>query len=119
MFSGLQLGHEVELALDAGQPIVALESTVITHGLPYPQNVETAVMMETAVRESGAIPATIGIIGGQIIIGLSQEQMTYLGQQVGKDIVRKCSRRDLPLVTSLKEDGSTTVAGTMIVAQLA
>ena len=106
-------------ALESGKPLVALESTVITHGLPYPQNVETAVMMETAVRDGGAVPATIGIIGGQIIVGLSEEQMTYLGRQAGQDTVRKCSRRDLPLVMALKEDGSTTVAGTMILAQLA
>lgn len=114
-----QYGPDVKRALDAGEPLVALESTVITHGLPYPQNVETAVMMETAVREGGAIPATIGIIAGQIIIGLSVEQMTQLGLQAGQDSIRKCSRRDLPLVTALKQDGSTTVAGTMILAQLA
>jgi pseudouridine-5'-phosphate glycosidase len=76
-------------------------------------------MMEAAVREGGAIPATIGIIGGQIIVGLSEEQMTHLGQQALQDSVRKCSRRDLPLVMALKEDGSTTVAGTMILAKLA
>ncbi len=116
---GLRYGSDVERALDVGGPLVALESTVITHGLPYPQNVETAVMMETAVREGGATPATIGIIGGRIIVGLSAEQMTYLGRQAGQESVRKCSRRDLPLVTALKEDGSTTVAGTMIVAQMA
>ena len=119
MKSNLQYGSDVKRALDAGEPLVALESTVITHGLPYPRNVETAVMMEAAVREGGAIPATIGIIGGQIIVGLSEEQMTHLGQQALQDSVRKCSRRDLPLVLALKEDGSTTVAGTMILAKLA
>lgn len=106
-------------ALEAGEPVVALESTVITHGLPYPKNVETAVLMETAVREGGALPATIGIIGGEIIVGLSEKQMDYLGKLAGQDSVRKCSRRDLPLVLAVREDGSTTVAGTMIVAHLA
>jgi pseudouridine-5'-phosphate glycosidase len=96
-----------------------LESTVITHGLPYPENVETAVLMETAVREGGAQPATIAIIGGDIIVGLSEDQMDYLGQLAGDDSVRKCSRRDLPLVIAQKGDGSTTVAGTMIIAHLA
>jgi len=117
--SFIQYGTEVKIALKAGEPLVALESTVITHGLPYPQNVETAVLMETAVREGGAIPATIGIIQGEIIIGLSAEQMDYLGQQAGKDTARKCSRRDLPLVVAQGGDGSTTVAGTMILAHLA
>jgi pseudouridine-5'-phosphate glycosidase len=110
---------DVEAARKNGEPLVALESTVITHGLPYPQNVETALMMETAVREGGAIPATMGIIGGQIIVGLTVEQMEYLGLQAGKDTVRKCSRRDLPVVLAQGGDGSTTVAGTMILARLA
>jgi len=110
---------EVKIALEAGTPLVALESTVITHGLPYPLNVETTALMETAVREGGAVPATIGIIQGKIIIGLSVEQMDYLGQQAGKDTARKCSRRDLPLVLAQGGDGSTTVAGTMILAYLA
>jgi len=109
---------DVKRALEAGKAVVALESTVITHGLPYPQNVETAVMMETAVREGGAIPATMGIIQGKIIIGLTAEQMDYLGRQAGQDTVRKCSRRDLPLVLAQGGDGSTTVAGTMILAHL-
>jgi len=119
MISQLQFGPDVKHALEAGAPLVALESTVITHGLPYPQNVETAVMMETAVRERGAVPATMGIIGGQIFVGLSEQQMGYLGRQAGQDTVRKCSRRDLPLVMAMREDGSTTVAGTMILAQMA
>jgi pseudouridine-5'-phosphate glycosidase len=114
-----KFGPEIEKALVTGYPLVALESTVITHGLPYPENVETAVLMETAVREGGAIPATIGIIGGQIIIGLSDQQMDYLGRQAGQESVRKCSRRDLPLVVAERGDGSTTVAGTMILAHLA
>lgn len=117
--SFFRTSSEVENALNRGQPVVALESTVITHGLPYPQNVETAVLMETSVREGGAIPVTIGIVQGQIIIGLSPEQMDYLGQQAGQDTVRKCSRRDLPIVIARGGDGSTTVAGTMIIACLA
>ena len=109
---------EVQAALQDNKPVVALESTVITHGLPYPDNVTTAVSMETAVREGGAIPATIAIIKGQIHIGLAGEQIEYLGQQAGKE-VRKCSRRDLALAVANQEDGATTVAGTMILAQLA
>jgi pseudouridylate synthase len=115
----LTLSPAVKAALGAGGAVVALESTVITHGLPYPQNVETAVLMETAVREGGALPATIGIIGGEIVVGLSEDQMDYLGKLAGLDSVRKCSRRDLPLVMAAGEDGSTTVAGTMIIADLA
>lgn len=115
----LTLSPAVQAALEAGKAVVALESTVITHGLPYPQNVETAVLMETAVRDGGALPATIGIIDGEIIVGLSEEQMDYLGRLTGGDTVRKCSRRDLPLVLAARGDGSTTVAGTMILAHLA
>lgn len=115
----LNFDPAVQAALQAGEAVVALESTVITHGLPYPQNVETAVLMEMAVRDGGALPATIGIIGGQIIVGLSQQQMDYLGRLAGEDSVRKCSRRDLPLVLAGGGDGSTTVAGTMIIAHLA
>ena len=115
----LNYAPAVKAALEAGKAVVALESTVITHGLPYPQNVETAVLMESAVREGGALPATIGIINGEIIVGLSPEQMDYLGKLAGTDSVRKCSRRDLPLVLAAGGDGSTTVAGTMIIAHLA
>ncbi|MCP4424751.1 MAG: pseudouridine-5'-phosphate glycosidase [Chloroflexi bacterium] len=114
----LSFHPEVEAALAAGQPVVALESTVITHGLPYPDNVETAVSMETAVREGGAIPATIAIIKGQIYIGLTGDQLAYLGQQSG-GAVRKCSRRDIPLAVAGQENGATTVAGTMILAHRA
>jgi pseudouridine-5'-phosphate glycosidase len=106
-------------ALADKRPIVALESTVITHGLPYPANVETAVSMEAAVRAGGALPATIGIIAGEIIVGLAAEQIEYLGRQAGSATVRKCSRRDLPLVVARQEDGATTVAGTMIIAHMA
>ena len=109
---------EVEAALSDGRPVVALESTVITHGLPHPHNLETARMMEAAVREGGAIPATIAILGGRVHIGLTAEQLAYLAGRAGKN-VRKCSRRDLPLALARGEDGATTVAGTMILARRA
>ncbi len=111
----LNIQSEVAAALAANKPVVALESTVITHGLPYPQNVATAVSMEAAVREGGAVPATIAIIQGQIHIGLTADQLEYLGTRAGT-AVRKCSRRDIPLAVAGREDGATTVAGTMILA---
>ncbi len=107
---------EVEAALNDGGAVVALESTLITHGLPYPANLETALAMEAAIREQGAVPATIAILKGRISVGLSGDQIEYLAQR--KD-VRKCSRRDLPIAVGLGEDGATTVAGTMIVAHMA
>ena len=106
---------EVREALAAQQPVVALESTVITHGLPYPENVETAQKMETAVRHH-AIPATIAVIQGKVHIGLTADQLDYLGT---RSQVRKCSRRDLAIAIANGEDGATTVAGTMILANLA
>ncbi len=116
----LQFHPEVQAALANGEPLVALESTVITHGLPYPSNVETAVSMETAVRSGGATPATIAIIRGQIYVGLDRDQLEYLATRPDANAyVRKCSRRDLPLAVAKSEDGATTVAGTMIVAHLA
>lgn len=111
----LQIQSELKEKLEAGEPVVALESTVITHGLPYPENVETAVLMETAVREGGATPATIAIIQGCIHIGLSHSQLEYLGT---RPTVRKCSRRDLAIAVARREDGATTVAGTMILAHM-
>ncbi len=114
----LHIQSEVAAALAANKPVVALESTVITHGLPYPQNVATAVSMETAVREGGAVPATIAIIQGQIHVGLTAEQLEYLGTRAGT-AVRKCSRRDISLAVAGREDGATTVAGTMILAHQA
>ncbi len=118
LHSAFSFTPEVAEALAAGAPVVALESTVITHGLPYPQNVETAVAMATAVRQNGAIPATIAILQGQIHVGLSLAQLEYLGTRPEAQ-VRKCSRRDLPLILAQREDGATTVAGTMIIAHLA
>lgn len=109
---------EVATALAESRPVVALESTVITHGLPYPQNVETAQKMEAAVKRAGAVPATIALIDGQIWIGLTGSQIELLGTQP-RDGVRKCSRRDLPLAIAGLEHGATTVAGTMILAHAA
>ncbi len=112
----LTIAPEVAAALAEGKPVVALESTVIAHGLPYPANRDTALAMEAAVREGGAVPATIAILGGEIIVGLSGAQIERLAQA---ENVRKCSRRDLPIVVGLGQDGATTVAGTMIVAHMA
>jgi pseudouridine-5'-phosphate glycosidase len=102
-------------ALDQDRPVVALESTVIAHGLPYPQNLETALAMEAAVREGGATPATIAVLAGRLTVGLSAEKLEYLASRPAGS-VRKCSRRDLALAMARGEDGATTVAGTMIVA---
>jgi pseudouridine-5'-phosphate glycosidase len=114
----LTIHPEVAEALQQKRPVVALESTVITHGLPYPANVETALAMEQAVRDGGAVPATIAVLKGQITVGLTHKQIEALGQsQPGT--VRKCSRRDLPIAVGLHEDAATTVAGTMIVAHMA
>ena len=114
----LRISPEVEAALRDGRPVVALESTLITHGLPWPDNASTALAMEAAVRESGAVPATIGVLAGRITVGLSREQIEDLAHRPPGS-VRKCSRRDLPIVMARSEDGATTVAGTMIVAHQA
>jgi len=112
----LQIGPQTATALQQSQPIVALESTVIAHGLPFPQNMETALSLEEAVRQEGAVPATIGIIGGTLRVGLTLEEIERLATGQG---VRKVSRRDLPLVVARKEDGATTVAATMWIAHQA
>ena len=114
----LDIRAEVADALAEGRPVVALESTLITHGLPYPINVETAVAMENAVRASGAIPATIAVLGGHITVGIGPSEIEYLADRPAGS-VRKCSRRDLSIATALHEDAATTVAGTMIVAHMA
>lgn len=114
----LTISNEVKEALNQNRPVVALESTVIAHGLPYPQNVEIALAMENAVREGGAIPATIAILNGEMTVGIGEKGIEYLGSQPSEK-VRKCSRRDLPIVVGLKGDGATTVAGTMILAHMA
>ena len=112
----LDIKPEVAKALEEGKPVVALESTIIAHGMPYPKNVETAVKVEEVIREGGGVPATIAIIDGRIKIGLSREEIEYLGTA---DNVLKVSRRDFPFVIAKKLDGATTVAGTMIAANMA
>jgi pseudouridine-5'-phosphate glycosidase len=114
----IDLSPEVEAALRAARPVVALESTLITHGLPWPENAQTALAMEAAARESGAVPATIAVLAGRITVGISREQIEDLAHRPFGS-VRKCSRRDLPVVVARGEDGATTVAGTMIVAHRA
>ncbi|MFW5691156.1 MAG: pseudouridine-5'-phosphate glycosidase [Chloroflexota bacterium] len=114
----ITLSNRVREALTASQPVVALESTVITHGLPYPQNVETALNMEAAVREAGATPATIAVLRGEITVGISTDDIERLGSAPGGS-VRKCSRRDFSIAVGLKQDAATTVAGTMIAAHAA
>ncbi len=116
MQSFLQFSPEVQAARAAGKPIVALESTIISHGMPYPQNVQTAREVEQVIRDAGAVPATIAIIDGRICIGLASDQLELLGQS--KDAI-KVSRRDLAYVLSQKKLGATTVAATMICAKLA
>ena len=113
----LDIAPEVREALEAGKPVVALESTIISHGMPYPQNVETALNVERIVRENGAVPATIAILGGRLKAGLSKEEIEYLGKT--GTAVTKVSRRDLPVVVSKRMDGATTVATTMIIAAMA
>ena len=113
----LEVAPEVAEAISSGEPVVALESTIISHGMPYPQNVETAAVVEDTVRRGGAIPATIAIIDGHLKVGLSVDEIHYLGKS-GQQVT-KCSRRDLPLVIARKENGATTVAATMIIAAMA
>ncbi len=113
----LSVSEEVKQALAEGKPVVALESTIISHGMPYPKNVETALNVERIVRETGAVPATIAIVQGKITVGLSKEQIEYLGKEGYK--VPKASRRDLPVLCALGSNGATTVATTMIGAALA
>ena len=114
--SYLDVHPEVENALNRKLPIVALESTIISHGMPYPENIETALMVEDTVRANKAIPATIAIIKGRLKVGLTNEEIEYLATN---DEVRKISRRDLAITVSQKLSGSTTVASTMIISNLA
>ncbi|MFW5786673.1 MAG: pseudouridine-5'-phosphate glycosidase [Halanaerobiales bacterium] len=109
----LVIKPEVKEALSSGKPVVALESTIIAHGMPYPENVQTAIDLENTIRKQGAVPATVGIINGQIKVGLSESEIEDLAKA---DKVYKVSRRDFPFVLSAKEMGATTVAGTMIAA---
>jgi hypothetical protein len=113
----VKISQEVKEAIKEKKPVVALESTIISHGMPYPKNVETALEVEKVVRENGAIPATIAIINGEIKIGLSKEEIEIIGK-AGLSVT-KTSRRDLAYVVANKLNGATTVAGTMICAQMA
>lgn len=113
----IDLSPEVKEALSEGKPVVALESTIISHGMPYPQNVETAIAVENIIRENGAVPATIAIIGGRLKAGLSADEIEYFGKK-GSEIA-KASRRDLPVLVSRGEDGACTVTTTMMIAHMA
>ena len=112
----LDIHPDVENAIKNSEPVVALESTIISHGMPYPKNVETALMVEETVRSNNAVPATIAIINGKLKVGLTNDEIEYLATN---EEVKKVSRRDLPITVAQKLSGSTTVASTMIIASLA
>lgn len=112
----LEIKPEIKTALAQNKPVLALESTIISHGMPYPRNLETAKKVETIVKKNGAIPATIAILDGKLKVGLSADELQYLASAEG---VKKVSRRDLPIIIAQKLDGATTVAATMIAANLA
>ena len=113
----LDIREDVREALKAGKPVVALESTIISHGMPYPQNVETALAVEKIIRDNGAVPATIAVIKGRLKAGLTEEEINYLGSEGTR--VTKASRRDLPILIAKGLDGATTVTTTMIIAHMA
>ena len=113
----LDISTEVKEALEQGKPVVALESTIISHGMPYPQNVETAMNVEKLIRENGAVPATIAIIKGRLKAGLTAEEIDYLGR--AGHAVPKASRRDLPVLVAKGSDGACTVTTTMRIAHMA
>lgn len=113
----LDVKPEVAEAIAAGKPVVALESTIISHGMPYPQNVETALKVEEIIRRNGAVPATIAIIGGRLKAGLTPEEIEYFGKK--GQAIAKASRRDLAVLCARGEDGATTVTTTMIIAHMA
>ncbi|MDD6201118.1 MAG: pseudouridine-5'-phosphate glycosidase, partial [Firmicutes bacterium] len=115
--SYLDVNPEVAEALAAGKPVVALESTIISHGMPYPQNVETALNVERIIRENGAVPATVAIIGGRLKAGLTAEEIAYFGKK--GQAIAKASRRDLAALCARGEDGATTVTTTMMIAHMA
>ena len=112
----MRIHETVKKALENGEAVVALESTIISHGMPYPKNVETARLVEKTVRDFGAVPATIGIIDGEIVVGMSDEELEAFGQKKG---IAKVSKRDLPIVIAKKAYGATTVSATMLVAAMA
>ena len=113
----LDVNPEVAQAVREGKPVVALESTIISHGMPYPQNVETALNVEKVIRDNGAVPATIAILGGRLKAGLTPEEIEYLGKT--GQAVTKASRRDLPIIVAKGMDGATTVTTTMMIAHMA
>lgn len=113
----LEVSEEVKEALKNRKPVVALESTIISHGMPWPQNVETAKNVEKIIRNAGAVPATVAVIGGKMKAGCSEEEIEYLGKR--GLAVQKTSRRDLPVILARGEDGATTVTTTMLIAHLA
>ena len=113
----LDVAPEVAAAVAAGKPVVVLESTIISHGMPYPQNVETALKVEQIIRDNGAVPATIAILGGRLKAGLTAEEIEYLGKK-GQEVI-KASRRDLAVLVARKADGATTVTTTMMIAHMA
>ena len=113
----LDVNPEVAQALAEGKPVVALESTIISHGMPYPQNVETALKVEEIIRSNGAVPATIAILGGRLKAGLTKDEIEYLGKQ--GQAVTKASRRDLAVLVAKGADGATTVTTTMMIANMA
>ena len=113
----LSISPEVQQALSQHKPVVALESTIISHGMPYPQNVETALRVEQTIRDCGAVPATIAIIGGKLKAGCTPDEIEYLGKR--GTAITKASRRDLPVLLARGEDGATTVTTTMIIAHMA
>ena len=117
MNTNVKISHEVSTALKINQPVVALESTISSHGMPYPQNFEAALAVEAKVRAFGAVPATIAILNGELRAGLSSEEIESFAKK-GPNIM-KVSRRDIPVVVALKKDGATTVASTMIIAEMA
>ena len=110
----LEVSPRIREALDNNRPVVTLESTIISHGMPYPRNVETALKVEEVVRSCGAEPATVAVIGGKLKVGISEEEITHLGKK-GLGVI-KASRRDLPVLCARGEDGATTVAATMILS---
>ena len=113
----LDIAPEVAAALAEGKPVVALESTIISHGMPYPKNVETALEVEKIIRDNGAVPATIAIIGGRLKAGLSAQEIEYFGKKGGE--IAKASRRDLPVLIARGQDGACTVTTTMMIAHMA
>ena len=112
----MRIHETVKKALENGEAVVALESTIISHGMPYPKNVETARLVEKTVRDNGAVPATIGIIDGEIVVGMSDEELEAFGKRKG---IAKVSKRDLPIVVAKKAYGATTVSATMLIAAMA